>query len=337
MTTPQVRTVADGFVTSPYEIAAIVVIFVGLLGVFLVYALRKRRLREAQRTEANAARYRELVQMYQLSPSDEDLIARMARRLKRQDEPHVFLENQGLFNRAARLLMSEDGVSTGWVSGLRVKLRFTGKPIGMQLYSSVDIPPDSSLLLRTIRGTTFGGTVADTAKGTLHLRLGPNPPSLPRGTQLHVVYQNQSGVFEFDTAVLSAEGTELHLQHSEHIEKHQQRHHYRRAIDLPVGVTPLLSDDPPLVSHFVDIGGGGASLINPEKRFRSGDTFHVTFAPEGEQEISVLCTVLRTSRHNEVLHVEYGPIREATRDRIYRLLFQAPGQKGRHGGSDGPG
>jgi hypothetical protein len=328
MATPRIRTVADGFLTSPYEIAAIVVIFLGLLGFFLAYYLRKRRLRDAQRSEANAARYRELVAMYGLSRSDEDLVARMARRLKRQDEPHVVLENQGLFNRAAQLLMAEEGVSTGWVSGLRVKLRFTGKPIGMQLYSSVDIPPGSSLLLRTLRGTTFGGTVSDTAKGTLHLHLAADAPSLPRGTQVHVVYQNKSGVFEFDTAVLTAEGTELHLQHSEQIEKHQQRHHFRRAIDLPVGVTPLLSDDPPLESRFVDIGGGGASILNPEKRFRSGDTFHLTFAPEGEREISVLCTVLRTSRHNEVLHVEYGPIREPTRDRIYRLLFQAPGRKG---------
>lgn len=314
-------TVASGFETSLIESIAVISIIIALVVFFVVYGLHKQRQREHARELAGAQRYRELVQRHQLTPSEEDLIQQLVDTLKRSREAYRLLESQGRFNRAAAELLSRETVTAGQISALRVKLGYTGRPIGLQPHSSVDIPLGAVVRVEQRRAGAQEATVTASPSNSLCLRVEEDSTAPAAGTQLRVVYQNESGVFAFSTVVLIREGVHLFLQHSEEIEKQQQRNHYRRTMQLPVRVYPQITDEDPLESECIDLGGGGASLYNPDTRFEAGDTLYLGFdLPEGDP-IELPATVIRTSRKRTVLHVRYGNIREAQRDRIYRMLF----------------
>jgi len=87
------------------------------------------------------------------------------------------------------------------------------------------------------------------------------------------------------------------------------------------------TEERPTLTTFYDLGGNGASLKNPGRRYRSGDAVELTFLAAGER-FTLVAEVLRTSRNGEVLHVRFAPMRETTRDRIIGSLFQGTGQAG---------
>ncbi|MFW5643586.1 MAG: PilZ domain-containing protein [Alkalispirochaeta sp.] len=305
------------------------------------------------------------MQRYGLSRSDEEVISVLATYLRRNTAAYLLLQSQGLFNQAATLALADRVVTPGSLSSLRVRLGFTGRVVGAQLHSSVDIPPGASVLLELRRSREVPATVLSASTDTLRVTLQPtsvttshnDEPRLTPGRTVRVVYQNEAGVFAFESAVLQRKGVELSLQHSEDIVSIQKRDHYRKKIRLPVSVSSALSDDDPVPSEFLDIGGGGASLYNPDKRFQPGDSIFLTFsvgaegdsgregqiAQEGRaggdsqfakevqtgrlehpRSLDLVATVLRTSLGGRVIHVRYGNIRESDRDRVYRLLFQPP-------------
>lgn len=314
-------TVASGFETSLIESIAVISIIIALVVFFVAYGLHKQRQREQARELAGAQRYRELVQRHQLTPSEEHLIQHLASTLKRGREAYRLLESQGRFNRAAAELLSRETVTAGQISALRVKLGFIGRPIGLQPHSSVDIPVGAVVRVEQPRAGAQEATVTASPSNSFCLRWEEDSTAPAAGTQLRIVYQNESGVFAFSSVVLIRDAGYLYLQHSEQIEKQQQRTHYRRAMQLPVRVYPQITDEDPLESECIDLGGGGASLYNPDTRFEAGDTLYLGFdLPEGDP-IELPATVIRTSKKRTVLHVRYGNIREAQRDRIYRTLF----------------
>ncbi|MFW5695106.1 MAG: flagellar brake protein [Alkalispirochaeta sp.] len=315
------NTVANGFETSLFESVAVVSIIAALVVFFLVYGLRAQYRRERSGDEAGAQRYQEGVLVHRLTPSEEHLLQQLATTLKRPRDAYKLMERPGRFNLAAAELLKRDAISAGAVSALRVKLGFTGRPIGLQPRSSVDIPPSSTITVDRFSGSPIEGTVKASASNSLRVHIERSKPVPPPGTPLRVVYQNESGVFSFDTVVLIREDEDVYLQHSERIEKRQQRHHYRTAMRMPVWVYRVLSDEEPVRSEFIEIGGGGASLRNPAGRFEAGDTLGLVFYLSEEEVMELPVTVIRLSRARTVLHVRFGNIREAQRDRIYRMLF----------------
>jgi c-di-GMP-binding flagellar brake protein YcgR/type II secretory pathway pseudopilin PulG len=315
------NTVASGFQTPPIEIVAVFVLIATMIAGFLLYYLGKQRAQRRRHAREDAQRYHQLAHQYSLTPTDESVISQLATYLQHSTGKHVLLHSQDVFNQAAALALEDDQVGSEQISSLRVKLGYTGRPIGMRPRSSVDIPAGSAILIETRRHTAIHGTVVDVASGALRVRLDAEDIPLAEGKPIHVVYQNEAGVFEFDSAVLLRNGIEVQIQHSEEIKTVQQRNHYRRELRLPVYVGNALSSDEPELSRFIDIGGGGASLENPGKRFNTGDTVELTFHPEGDTTLNLIATVVRTSHGGSTIHVKYGNIRESSRDRVYRLLF----------------
>jgi c-di-GMP-binding flagellar brake protein YcgR len=144
---------------------------------------------------------------------------------------------------------------------------------------------------------------------------------------VEILYQNRRGTFSMKTTVLKQEGELLRLAHSEEVDRSQQREHYRREVNLPVYVRPAGSDERPVQSRFLDLGGGGASLYNPGGRYRGADDVELTFHPDSDERLSLSARVVRTSHGHSVIHVDFGQLRESVRDRIYRVLFNKTTQQ----------
>lgn len=315
---------AAGFETPLFEIIAIIVVVVGLIALLTGYYLRRRNEQHRRHARENAQRYQELVRETGLTPSQESVVGTLAQHLHRHTAKHVLLQNQGVFNQAAALALEDEEVSSGQISAVRVKLGFTGSPVGMHPRSSVDIPPGAALLIQKPRRAPIHAQVIEAQEDTLSVQLDDADAPLTNGSFVHVIYQNDAGVFGFDSTVLLREGEVVQLQHTEEITQVQQRGQFRRELHIPVYVSSGISNDEADLSQFIDIGGGGASLENPGKRFSTGDAVELTFHPDGNRELNLIATVVRTSRRGSVIHVKYGNIRESSRDRVYRLLFNPP-------------
>jgi c-di-GMP-binding flagellar brake protein YcgR len=316
------NSLAAGFRTSPVEIAAFFLIVILFVVALVSYGIHRHRVYLRRRAKENSRRYAELVVARKLLPTDEDLVDRLARYLRDPSDKHIILQSQSVFNQTAALALDDGVAGPGQVSALRVKLGFTGRPVGLRPRSSTEIPPSSPVILETAGNTRFEGQVTGAATDSLRVRLKDRHVTIPSGASLRVIYQNDAGVFNFNSTVLLKDDNEIGLQHSEEIESVQHRSHYRRPVNLPVYIRSALSDDEPKLSRFVDIGGGGASIRNPGGRFSTGDTVELTFHPDGDTTLDLVATVVRTSRRGKVIHLRYGNIRESDRDRVYRLMFR---------------
>ena len=151
---------------------------------------------------------------------------------------------------------------------------------------------------------------------------GPSP-----GSPVRVIFQNRAGLFSFDTVVRSAAGGVLRLDQVERLRRTQRRKYYRRRVRLGVQVL-LREGQPPLASQLLDLGGDGASLVNPQKKLSAGDLPELSFRVGGES-FRLTAEVLRLSRGGQVLHVRFHGLRDADRDRLLGILFRSLGEAAR--------
>ena len=109
------------------------------------------------------------------------------------------------------------------------------------------------------------------------------------------------------------------LQPAVDLPRHWRREHLRKKVRLPVSVRQAEGTGQPVKSVLVDLSGGGASLRNPEARFKASDRLELTFAPDA-RALTVPARVLRTSRSGAVLHVRFDGLPPPSRQRIVFLL-----------------
>jgi c-di-GMP-binding flagellar brake protein YcgR len=330
------ETVSRGFERSPLEIVLVILSFLAFIAVLiLIYRLQRRKVRRQQRSLAQR-RYRQIVEKHSLTPAEEDLVRRMARFLKEPEKKYLILINQPTFNYCAAKLRAKDPARTGSLAELRSRLGFRLQGPEQIPASSVELREGQGLLIvaadpkvpeiRQERDRRKAqGRVQEQEPDSLAVQLIETGTSFHRGETVRVYFQNRAGLFSFDSTILSVQKQTIRLRHGEDIKRFQRRKYYRRRVSQPVGVRYPGSEEQPTLSAFYDLGGNGASLKNPGRRYSSGDAVELTFLAAGER-FTLVAEVLRTSKHGDVLHVRFAPMRETTRDRIIGSLFQGAGK-----------
>jgi hypothetical protein len=313
---------SEGFRTSPVEITLVVLLVLAFILVPTIYGVRRRREQRRRRIRRASERYEALVEQHGLSPSEQGAVEVLSDYLDDPGRTYLVLQNQAIFNQTAVLARDEEALSEGQISALRVRLGFAGSSIGAHPQSSAEIPEGSGVLVLEDREHPVHGRVLKPTTSAFRVRLDENEREFVIGNPVEVVYQNSSGVFQFDSGVLKRIGNELELEHSEHVETAQRREYYRRHIRVPVYVRAAEEEHRPVRSEFLDIGGGGASMVNPGERYEQGETLELTFHPDSEATLHIPARVVRTSKKGKVLHLSFESIRESSRDKIYRMLFR---------------
>ncbi|MBA7517166.1 hypothetical protein ES705_09219 [subsurface metagenome] len=318
--------IARGFQQSPLEILlslALLLLFIGFL--IFMYKLQKKRLRETHNR-----RYLELYETamakLNLNPSELHLLERLARYLKTPERKYLLLVNHSTFNACASRLCREENVQEVSLSSFRIKLRFSAQDPERIPASTAELPQGLPVLITSRTGKRAAGRVAGSKPQSLII--SPTEPiKLPCGIEVRVYFQNRSGVFSFTTHIqdtLEKPEPAIHLAHSETIRRTQRRVYYREKLSLPIFVRPAGSEEKPLLSAFLDLGGGGASLRNPQKRYEAGVDLELTFLPSGSDRLSLTAKVIRASQGGKILHVRFGTITDSVRDRIIGSLFLKP-------------
>jgi c-di-GMP-binding flagellar brake protein YcgR len=296
-------------------------ILVFLLALSTYVIVRSRREARERRARAEEA-YREHLQQFSLTPSEEDAIESMSRYLDAPERKYLLLVSQGIYNSCAERALEAGDVAEQQVAALRVKLGFAGKETTKPPASTTEIPAGAAVLLQQEGETSVRARVLEHEPTALVVELDEGEREFTYGSPVQVLYQANAGIFAFESVVESRESRMLRLAHDEEPARMQRREYYRQNVDLPVYVRPTGSKKEPVETRFIDVGGGGASVQNPSSKLTRGTDLELTFHPDSHAPLSVHGRVVRTSRDGRVLHVKFEKLRESTRDKIFKLLFR---------------
>ncbi len=316
------ESVSSGFVQSPLEILIVILLLIGFFGfLLLMYRIQKKRAKR-KLFKQSQEKFERLVKKFDINPSEQALIRKLADFLKKPEKEYLLLLNQATFNSSVNKLKAKEELPAVAVTGLRLKLGFSAQDPEKRPSSSAELPQGMGVIIITEGGKKYPGKVTDCQAQSLAVHLEDPTAPISRGNPVTLYFQNRSGIFAFTTFVQERKGTAVYLDHSDKIVRHQRRKYYRKRLLLPLFIKPAGSEEVPVRSIMLDLGGGGASLKNPYARFKSGDDLELSFHPAGEKQFFILTEVLRVSKNGKILHVRFGPLKETTRDRIIGFLFR---------------
>ncbi len=315
--------ISNAYQTSPFEVILGVLLATILVAGLVAYTVVHSK-RDRNRQIALAKRlFDEKAEELGLTPSHRHLLERMQHYLKDETQIHLLVTDGIAFNSAAAKVREQGEASAQSIAALRVTLGLSGKRSARAPRSSAMIPAGSTVMLARNRyREPIKARVLAPQPEAFRARIVEHGKRLPAGSGVDVYYQSSAGVFTFHATVLAGEPYEVRLTHAEDLKRYQNRRYYRRQIELPVHLYPF-DRDIALVATSLDIGGGGASLVNPDGYFKAGDELELRFDC-GTAEIRITGTVVRVSDSGKTLHVNYEHIRDSIRDRIYRGIFRPP-------------
>jgi hypothetical protein len=317
--------IARGFIASPLQYVLFAAILLALAaGLLIAYRAQRAKARRLQ-GRLELERYERLARKLGLDTAESELLDRLAdgqaaRKLR-------LLASPAAFNRAAgRLLGREAAAGESALADLRLKLGFQARNPERAPTASSELPEGQPILVSWSPHSGYLPAEVRTQEAdalVLAVRQGAELP--PPGSRVLAVFQNRAGLFSFDTSVLSAGGGLLRLEQVEGLKRTQRRKYYRRRLRLPVSVQ---AGGAALTSQLLDLGGEGASLLNPQKQLAAGDLLELRFRLAGET-FELTAEVLRASHNSQVLHVRFPGLRETERDRLLRVLFGSLGDAAR--------
>jgi hypothetical protein len=315
--------ISSAYQTSPVELFIVTVFIVGLVAGLIAYWIIRSRRETEQRTSLSMKLFDEKTTELDLQPSQRELLLFMARYLREPSQVHHLVTDPVAFNAAATRVRENDEANAQTIAALRVKLGFHSRREDTAPRSSAEIREGAVVLIaRNKYRKPFKAKVLPQRPDSFVVQTMEEGARLPASAGVDVFFQSPAGVFTFHTTVLAEEGRIARLSHSEDLKQYQKRKYYRRNVEIPVHLYPFDSDKP-LLSKTRDIGGGGASLLNPDGHFKPGDDVEIRFRTD-DSEIRLTGSVVRVSDSGRTIHVNYEHIRDALRDRIYNAIFKPP-------------
>lgn len=289
-----------------------------LLGLFAFWQVR--RARRAATAEAET-RYAQALKRKTLEPGQVALVEKLAAHVPDPLRRHELLTNARVFQVAAERALRAGGVSEEGLAALRVTLAFKTQDAERTVFSTAQLAVELPLIVEQEKVRRFRARIENVEPGHIAILTedGEIPPAV--GSHLQVYFKKEAGVFTFPSRVISLEGSRARITHSEKIGRYQKRAYYRRKLNMPVMVRVAGSEEKKTAYRFLDLGGGGASIVNPDLRFRPGDDIEITFSPGTEEPIELIGEVVRLSDAGKTMHVSFGPMREAMRDRIIGFIL----------------
>ena len=314
--------ISGQFGTTPLGFALFLGIIISIplmLTLFYRHQLKKARHTERNRSDEIIAKR---AAKLELTPAEKRLVDRLADTDGRNGSSYLVLFDEPRFHKAAEaLLEEEDAPPASAVAALRVKLGFNKEPAKIP-HSTAMLPEGASLLVKSDKhGGVQQGKITNVSEQGFQLRLDGSYLLAPGDSALFQ-YQNSSGTFVFKSYCLKRQGNLMIIRHQEKVKKLQKRRFFRSSYE---GEAELgyYDKDERFPTRFIDLGGGGASLINPDGRFHENDFLELSFRLDDKSgPYHLRCRVIRTSKNGQRLHLMFEGMKETVRDKILGALFK---------------
>lgn len=294
--------------------------FIVFLVVFSARQVKKRREETAKQEKEVLAR---LVRTKHLLPNEIDMLNGLVRHLRKGQRLFELLERSSIFNACVRRYRESEPVQASVLSSLRVKLGFRAEGPERIPHSTAELTPGTQLILLYGKKKLVG-SVAKLDEDFLLISVGERVSLPAPGTRLSILLQKRSGLYGFKTVVGRPQGSMVRLRHTEDIQRVQRRKFYRRRTSLPVMLRKAAGGVGAVEwrrTRLKDLGGGGASMEAPGGGMGVGEEVEVAFHLKKGPPVRVRGLVVRLSGNGRVMHIQFGPMGDAQRDRIIAHLF----------------
>jgi len=257
--------------------------------------------------------------MKRLLPAEIELLEKLVTHRGKGQKLFEILGSAHVFNRCVRRLGESESVPSPVLSSLRVKLGFRAEGPERIPHSTAELPPGTGLVIVEGKRKIYGSIVK--LEDRFFLVSVEKKSGLPSpGSIVRVLLQKESGLYGFKTSAGRVECGMIRLKHAEDIQRVQRRKFYRRRTSLPVMVRKAERGQQWMRTTLRELGGGGASLRAPPGAIGRGEEVEVAFPLQTGPPVRVRGIVVRLS--GNVLHIQFGPMGEAIRDRIMAYLFR---------------
>jgi len=271
------QAISSGFTESPKQVIIFTVVVVAFLGFFVFFYVYQSKRSKKKKLRHTRETYENIIHRANLTVFEKSILERMYKYLKEPATKDQLLEQESTFNYAARKLKSEEKVPENALAAIRIKLGFRAPDNEQIPYNSTVLPVGMPLVIAQKGRKNITGRIQerDQSSFTIILDHGLLPPK--KGSQVRVYFKNISGLFGFPSVVQKSKKNIVTLRHSEAIKRFQRREYYRKKISLPAYIRTTSSQERPTASTIIDLGGGGASLVNPDGRYKAGDSIYLSF------------------------------------------------------------
>jgi hypothetical protein len=316
------KEISGGFQQSPLEIAIFSALVIGFLCLFIFayrHQAKKSRIEHSKRAQEL---FDHIIDEKGLNMQERHVLELLSGFLPSLREKNMLLENRTLFNTCLKKIQQAHEVPPKMISSIRKKLGFQSEIPDQTIHSSTDLSENLPVLVITRGKTHCPGILRKSDSHALHIELreGCSPPGA--GTLVTLYFQRPSGIFSLSSRVTDAKDKFIEIAHTETIKRIQRRRFYRKKTRIPAFVKLAGSREHPVRSILTDLGGGGATLVNPGGAFHEKDELVLFFRTMKKENIQIRAKVLRISDDEKSLHVAFHHISEAHRDRIYKYLFK---------------
>jgi hypothetical protein len=314
--------ISSGFQQSPLEIAIFSVLVIGFFCLFIFgyrHQTKKSRIEHSKRAQEL---FDHIIDEKGLGMEERHVLELLSGFLHPSREKNMLLENRALFNTCVKKLQQTHEISPDLLSSIRKKLGFKSEILEQTLHSSTELSENLPVLVITRGKPHCPGILRKSASHSLCIELKKGGIPLSTGTSVMIYFQRPSGIFTFSSHVTGTKERFIEIAHTEAIKRIQRRRFYRKKTRVPALVKHSGSREHPVRSTLTDLGGGGATLVNPGGTFQEKDELALYFRTIKKESIQLCAKVLRISDEGKLLHVAFHHISEASRDRIYRYLFK---------------
>ncbi|MBA7689093.1 hypothetical protein ES703_97588 [subsurface metagenome] len=134
------KSVSSGFERSLSEILLVIILLLAFMSfLILMYRIQKAKANR-EHIRRSQAEYEKLLLKFDLGPTEQNLIKRLAEFLKIPDKKYLLLLNQATFNSCVSKLREKEEIPAVALTGLRLKLGFTAQDPEKILSSSAELP-----------------------------------------------------------------------------------------------------------------------------------------------------------------------------------------------------
>ena len=264
--------------------------------------------------------YTLLLKKMDIQDNERQLLEEIAGFQESREDRSLLLLDPHEYATCVRKLTHSKEISESTLDDLKKKTHHMVEKPDSTYTISAELPVGTRVILVSSDKTRMAGHLSSQETRFFVVSLDRVSAVPKAGEQLRVYIYDRTGVFSFPSVVAKASEGDLGLQHSDRFRRFQRRQYYRKEAPIPVLVKKAYTEQTYLSSELVDVGGGGAALMNPEKQFSIDDKVLVTFSVS-EERFSVIAKVVRTSQEEEILHISFESINDVNRERLMSTLY----------------
>jgi hypothetical protein len=311
----------QGIVDDPLDIAVFVVLLAGVFTAILIVHRHQVRRDLERKLDHAQSRFNRCIRECNLNQTDMTILENMVKLLNDPTRVHQLVENQAIFNTYASELAHCTVFMEADIAALRLKLGFKPREPQQVFHSTAELNTDMPVLIVQKNKIVSHGRILDMKPRGMEIALAHRNLNHRRGVPIQIYFQTPTGLYGFPSSIRTSGNRTIEVSHSEHVRRTQRREFYRACVLLPASVRDPDGSQEAVHTTLTELGGGGASIQNPDQRFANGDCVNLCFRDGKKKTIEINGEVVRLSHRGKIAHIEFYALSECDRDRIIGLLF----------------